>query len=202
MREKLVLSLLLLLGGWLVAQEDKISILAENIPNRLALYAVNESDSDYDVMLTVKGSNFRQSKARPRFVRVPAISKVHMKTLILMRGKQPSYTYDLVVNDSLSNRALRRDYERIKIRPKQQLTIYLTPACLSCDSLLSHISQGKYIIKTLNIQEHPEIREQLQRSMSTANPIDSLTTPIVNLAGTLHTRIETYEQLLEVLDQN
>lgn len=68
-------------------------------------------------MITITGTNFRQSKARPRLIRVPSASKVHLKTLILLRGKTPSYTYDLKINDSLSRRALKKTFEKYRSSP-------------------------------------------------------------------------------------
>ena len=183
------------------AQERPIKIEEKKIPNRLALYAVNENEYDLDVLITVSGTNFRQSKARPRLIRVPATSKVHMKTLMLMRGKQPSYTYDLVVNDSLSKRALKKEYELIKIRPKKQITVYVPENCKGCDSIIYPLSQGKYIFSAYNLEEKPEMYSQLQSSLGQNFPLDSITEPIINLGGRLHTKIGTYEQLLEELNK-
>ena len=107
-----------------VGQEWAIKIEEQQIPNRIALYAVNENEQDLDVMLTVSGTNFRQSRARPRFIRVPATSKVHMKTIVLLRGKTPSYTFEIEVNDSLSTRSLKKEYEIIKVRPLPNLLLF------------------------------------------------------------------------------
>jgi arsenate reductase-like glutaredoxin family protein len=183
------------------AQEQPIKIVAEEIPNRLAFYAINENDQAFDVKLTITGTNFRQSRATPRFIRVPAISKVHMKTIILMRGKKPSYTYDLAVNDSLSKRALRKPAVKIKIRPKKQIVVYIPKSCLSCDSLISPLNEGPYKFTFHNLGEQPEIAEQLNRSLANSIVLDSLETPIVNLGGRLYTRIETYDQLIEALEK-
>ena len=103
------------------AQEIPVKIVVEKIPNRLAFYAINENEQDLDVMLTIKGTNIRQSRARPRFIRVPATSKVHMKTVVMVRGKIPSYTHTIVVNDSLSKRALKKEYKLIKKNLKKLL---------------------------------------------------------------------------------
>jgi len=181
------------------SQERPIRIIEKDIPNRIALYALNENEHDLDVKITVSGTNFRQSRAKPRFVRVPASSKVHMKTLVLMRGKQPSYTYKLEVNDSLSNRALKKEYEQIKIKPKKPVVIYLTPNCQSCDSLLIAIKQSNYILDTLNLAEKPEIQDQLQMAFGPSAPIDSLSTPIINIGGKLYANIEQFDQILAIL---
>ncbi|WP_425237032.1 hypothetical protein [Ulvibacterium sp.] len=183
------------------AQEKPIKIIVEEIPNRLAFYAVNENDQAFDAKLTITGTNFRQSRATPRFTRVPATSKVHMKTIILMRGKKPSYTYDLEVNDSLSKRALRKPAKKIKISPKKQIVVYVPKSCLSCDSLINPLNDGPYKFTFHNLEEQPEIAEQLNRSLANSIVLDSLETPIVNLGGRLYTKIETYDQLIEALEK-
>ncbi|WP_299537355.1 hypothetical protein [Ulvibacterium sp.] len=183
------------------AQEQQIKIVVEEIPNRLAFYAVNENDQAFDVKLTISGTNFRQSRATPRFTRVPAISKVHMKTIILMRGKKPNYTYDLEVNDSLSKRALRKSAEKIKIKPKKQIVVYVPKSCLNCDSLINPLNEGPYKFTFYELGEQPEIAEQLNRSLANSIVLDSLETPIVNLGGRLYTKIETYDELIEALEE-
>ena len=191
--------LLLLLTCAVYAQDRPIKIVTEEIPNRLALYAVNENEQDFDVMVKVSGTNFRQSRGKPRLIRVPATSKVHLKTLMLMRGKTPSYTYELTVNDSLSRRALKKEFETIKIHPKKRITVYIPEFCVSCDSIIAPLEQGKYKFLAHELGSNPEMKEQLQRSFGSATPIDSLRGPIFNLGGKLYTRIDSYDKLLDEL---
>lgn len=177
------------------AQERPVKIIVEKIPNRLAFYAINENEQDLDVMLTIKGTNFRQSSSRPRYIRVPATSKVHMKTVVVVRGKSPSYTYDIVVNDSLSRRALKKEYKLVKIKPRKNIIVYITEQCGNCDSLITALSESKYLFTSHKLVERPEMKDQLQRSFGNT-PIDSLKISIINLGGRLFTRIETYDQLI------
>jgi glutaredoxin len=182
-------------------QEKKIKIITEDIPNRIAFYAINENEQDLDVMFTLSGTNFRQSSARPRFIRVPATSKVHMKTIVLIRGKQPSYSYELKVNDSLSTRALLKESEQIKIKPPKQITVYVPDKCDQCDSLVIPLSESKYLFNLIKLDEKPELQEQLQVAFGKETPIDSLNAPIVNLAGKLYTNLITYELLMEQINK-
>jgi glutaredoxin len=182
-------------------QIKKIDIVTEDIPNRIAFYAINVNEQDLDVMFTLTGTNFRQSSARPRFIRVPATSKVHLKTIVLMRGKQPSYTYKVKVNDSLSTRALKKESEQIKIKPPKQITIYVPNKCDQCDSLVLPLSESKYLFNLIKLDEKPELQEQLQNIFGKETPIDSLNSPIVNLAGKLYTNLITYNLLMEQLNK-
>ncbi len=198
-----VVIIITLLGGFsvLTAQIRPVKIEEKEIPNRIALYAVNENEQDLDVKITISGTNFRQSRAKPRFIRVPATSKVHLKTIVLIRGKEPNYKYDLEVNDSLSNRALKKEYEKIRIKPEKPVVVYLTPNCMSCDSLLLRMEEGKYILDALDLGEKTEIQDQLQVALGPDIPIDSLQTPIVNIGGKLYTDLEDYDKILEILQE-
>lgn len=184
-----------------ISQDKKIEIITEEIPNRIAFYAINSNAQDLDVMFTLSGTNFRQSKARPRFIRVPAASKVHMKTIVLFRDKKPSYTYKLEVNDSLSARALKKESEQIKIKPPKQITVYVPEKCDLCDSLLIPLSGSKYLFNLINLDEKPKIKEQLQTAFGKETLIDSLISPIVNLDGKLFTNLNTYDLLMEQVNK-
>lgn len=183
------------------AQEIPIEIIDEKISNRIRIYAVNRNEKDYDVMITITGSNFRQSKSRPRLIRVPATSKVHLKDLIVTRGEQAVYTYDLIVNDSLSRRAIKKEYELIKIKPKKLITIYITDNCTNCNSFIDSLAQSRYLFSVLTLNEKPKAREALQKAFENKNiPLDSIHNAIVSLGGHLYINIENYQQLLEKLN--
>ena len=191
--------LLLLSVPLIFAQEKNVKIVEEKIANRLALYAVNGSETDYDVMITVSGKNFRQSKGKPRLVRVPQASKVHLKNLILTKGKFPQYTYELVVNDSLSRRALRKPFTNIKIKPKKLITIYVTENCPTCDSIINPLNESKYKFTSIVLADRPEVKEGLKRVIP---KLDSIQKPIVSLGGKIFPEVENYDQLMEELNKD
>lgn len=202
MFKKLPLIALLLFAFIVKAQDRPIKIIDEQKANRLFLYAVNENEKDLDVMITITGTGFRQSKAKPRLTRIPATSKVNIKSLIIERGKTPQYEYDLVVNDSLSRRALKRPFELVKIEAKRPILIYTTDTCTTCDSLVASLEESIYLFKTQPLSEQPKMKEYLEKSLSkSATPLASLTAPILNLGGKIFVDIETYEQLMEKLKE-
>ena len=130
---------------------------------------------------------------------------MHLKTIIPIRGKKHSYTYALTVNDSLSRRALKKPFTIVKvpprkIKPKRQITLYITENCIGCDSIVAPLIRDNYIFIAHNLKEKPEIRKQLSRSFP-SKPLDSIKSPIVNLGGRLYTWISNYEELLEELNR-
>jgi len=179
-------------------EEEPIKIVEERVANRLMLYAVNESDTDYDLIIKVSGTNFRQSKGRDRAIRVPAISKVHVKNLILSKGKQPVYTYKLTLNDSLSRRALKKPATRIRIDPKKRIVVYITEACANCSDLLTALEESKYNYSIHTLSEEANIKEQLSKVLP---ELETLTNPVIALGGSLYQNIENYEQLIEALNK-
>lgn len=199
--KKILLFFVFLFLNQVNAQEIPIEIIDEKVSNRIRIYAVNRNEKDYDVMITIKGSNFRQSKSKPRLIRVPATSKVHLKDLIVTRGEQAVYTYDLIVNDSLSRRAIKKEYELIKIKPKKLITIYITDNCTNCNSFIDSLAQSRYLFSVLTLNEKPKAREALQKAFENQNiPLDSIHNAIVSLGGHLYISIENYQQLLEKLN--
>ncbi|RNC90034.1 MAG: hypothetical protein ED555_11395 [Allomuricauda sp.] len=191
-----------------MAQNKAVYVVEETQGNRMSFYAHNEDYKDYDVLFTIKGSDFRQSKAKPRWIRLPSASRVHLKTIFLFRGKKPVYSHSLQLNDSLSRRALRKEYTQIEIppkmiQPKRHITVYITESCSSCDSLVAKLETNLYIFKHFRLSEKPTIKEYLSNTLvDLETPIDSLQNPIVNLGGYLYTRITDYESLLEELNKS
>ncbi|WP_136465182.1 hypothetical protein [Flagellimonas onchidii] len=189
------------------AQVHPIKIEEKKGKNRITFYAVNESYTPYDVLFEVKGKNFRQSAAKPRWVHVPATAKVNLKTIILFRDKQPVYTKSIKVNDSLSRRALKKEYEKLdipppKIKPKKQITIYTSSKCPSCDSIVSKLVRDNYLFRNVSLHEQPEVKEQLGKFLA-KSPIqmDSVSNPIISLGGKLYSWITSYDQLQEELNK-
>jgi len=203
-RKNAVLYFCLLFIFFSQAQEKPVKVVEKQKTNRLDFYAINEDEKPYDVLFEVKGTDFRQSAARPRWIRVPATSRVHLKTIILLRGKTPKYTHILKINDSLSRRALKKEFTIVEvppkmIKPKKHITIYATADCSSCDSIVKKLNDRHYIFKHIKLQEQTEIQETLARALNQS--LDSLSTPIVNLGGHLYTWIMDYETLLTELEK-
>lgn len=186
----------------LFSQEKPIEIVEETKANRLFLYALNKNEQDLDVSIAVEGTNFRQTKTVPRMIRVPAASKVLLTNLMVERGKKANYTYTLQVSDSLSRRAMRKEFEPIKIDPKKKIIVYIPENCTTCDSLVSDLDKSRYLYTSNRFSEKPELKGQLAPAFTNATvQIDSLTTPIISLDGILHVKIEDYDQLVEELNK-
>ena len=183
-------------------QNGPIKVTDEKKNNRLSVFANNESETDYDVKITITGSNIRQSSAKPRLIRVPAASKVLLKSLIINRGKQPSYTYDLVINDSLSRRALKPPFKSIRINPNKPIILYITENCKTCDTLISDLNNSNYKFTSINLIEKPEVKERMATYLKNVVPsMDSFSDPIVSLGGVLYTKIYNYSELLDELNK-
>ncbi len=190
------------------AQVHPIKIEEKSMKNRIAFYAINKSHTPYDVLFEVSGKNFRQSATKPRLIRVPAASKVHLKTIILFRDKKPIYSKKLTVNDSLSRRAMKKEYEKLdipppKIKPKKQITVYTTTNCAVCDSIVNKLNTENYLFRNVVLSEKPEVKEQLGGFLAKSpEEMDSISSPIISLGGKLYSWISSYEQLQEELNKD
>ncbi len=194
-----LLTLIVLCTMSVHAQDEPIQILEERVANRLMLHALNETDIDYDMKITVEGTGFRQSKAKPRLIRIPATSKVkNVARIMLLKGKEPNYTYKLVINDSLSRRALRKQYTKVKIKPKKPITIYLTQNCVSCDSIIKPLEDSKWVYTKYDLNEKPEIAKQLKIAVP---QLDTLTTPLFSIGGLIFPKVQSFEELMEEMNK-
>jgi glutaredoxin len=198
MNKNLLLTLTALLTlTYAFAQEVPLEIEEERKANRLFLNVVNKNLQDFDVAITVEGTGFRQRKGVPRKVRVPATSKVNLISLVIERGKTPQYTYKLDVTDSLSRRVIKKDYELIKIRPKKNITLYLTEKCQTCDTIVAALDKSPYIYKTLSVSENEAVRTQLEKAFVGASvPLAEMENPVVMLDGKMYIHIASYEDLM------
>ena len=191
------------------AQKKQIEIIEEKKASRISFYALNKTYTDYDVKITISGNNIRQSTAPPRFIRVPSASKVFLKNIFTTRGKTAVYNYKLVVNDSLSKRAIKRppvskiELPPQKIQPKKAITIYISPQCENCNDIVNKLNEANYAFKEYAIKDNIELRQQLIKILAKSDAeLDTIKESIINLGGRIYTWIENYEQLLEELDKN
>jgi glutaredoxin len=183
----------------LIAQnDDRIKIEEEKMANRLMLYAVNVSDNDLDVLVTVEGTNFRQSRSKPRLMRIPSLSRVHVHNLMLDKKLIPNYTVNVTVNDSLSRRALRKPATRIQVDPSKPITFFITEKCSDCDSLNQTMENGKYKFSLQRLAEKPEVKKQLSMAVSR---LDTITRPVFTIGGKLYKEIGSYDELLKILHE-
>ncbi len=199
--------LLCLTAAFARAQGGTVKVTETKSRNRIAFFAENKTFTDYDVLFEVKGSNFRQSAAKPRWIRVPGASKVHLKTIILLRDKQPVYTTTLKTNDSLSKRAWKKEFQVLdipppKVKPKKQITIYTSKGCDACDSIVRRLNSRNFIFESVSLDERPKIKEQLGQFLSrSAQEMDSLSSPIINLEGRLYSWITTFDRMMEEVEK-
>ncbi|XLS30803.1 hypothetical protein ACJD0Z_08210 [Flavobacteriaceae bacterium M23B6Z8] len=187
------------------AQQNEIQIIENKTDRKVEFYALNETEKDFDILIKISGSNIKQSMAKPRKIRVPATSKVLLKNIFLVRGKTPSYSYELEVSDSLSRRALRRPFQKVIVVPKRKIpreniTIYIPQACMTCDSIVAGLEKDFYEYKTYVLADNPEVADQLEKAFPSAStPIADRKDAIISIGGKLYTWIDEYQKLLEIM---
>lgn len=171
--------------------------------NRLILYAVNKNLVDLDVEIKVTGTQFRQRGGRQMKYRVPARSKAPVSTLIVDRGKQALYKYELIVNDSLSRRVIRPAFELIRVNPKKKITLFLPDSCTTkCDTLITGLNKSPYIFESVKIADDQNIKTQISKALVGGQErLDTLSTPIVMLGGKMYLKIEDYEELMTKMEE-
>jgi len=207
MKKYLYVSLALLffsIAGF-AQSKDLIPVEIEEklVNNKLTLYAVNKNLVDLDVEIKVTGTQFRQRGGRQMKYRVPARSKAPVSTLIVDRGKQALYKYELTVNDSLSRRVIRPKFELIRVKPKRNITLFLPDSCtVKCDTLIAELNKSPYIFESVKIADDNNIKTQLSKSLVGGQErLDTLTGPIVMIGGKMYLKIRQYDELMEKMEE-
>lgn len=198
-----LLGFILLNSTSVISQEYNIEIEDKLEANRLLIYAVNKNLIDLDVSIEVEGTGFRSRGGRQLVYRVPATSKVNISTLIVERGKQAMYTYQLTVSDSLSRRARIMPFELVKIEPKKPISLFTPEKCSTlCDSLISALDNSPYNYRLTKISDDENIKSQLEKSLvGGAERLAGMENPIVMLGGKMYVQIETYEDLMARMEE-
>ncbi len=184
------------------SQELTVDIEEEQKGNRLFFHAINKNLVDLDVAITVEGTGIRQRKGAARKVRVPATSKVNLLSVIIERGQTPKYTYTLDVSKELSRRVIIRESKKIKIDPNRPITIYLPDNCRNCDSLIGPLDASPYKYKSYVISESEGVQKQLEKTFaSSSRPLAEIDNAIIALGGKMYLYIETYEEMMEKVNE-
>lgn len=185
------------------AQEQyQVDIEEKRENNRVYIYALNKTLTDLDVSIEVSGTGFRQREGRQRVFRVPARSKITIKTLVAERGQVPLYKYKLNISDSLSRRVVKPPYELIKINPKKKITLFLTDSCTAkCDSLIRPLDNSPFFYDAIKISENDAVKTQISNALIGGQKrLDTMTSPIVMLGGKMYLQIEDYDALMEKMN--
>lgn len=178
------------------AQQKPVTVEEEKTKNRINFFVINKNLVDLDVVLKVTGTGFKQRGGAERAMRVPATSRTKVKSVIIERKKYPIYEYTVSATDSLSRRALRPAFEKIKIDPPTPVLLYETAICQHCDTLNKSLQVSPYRYKTMKLAEKPKVAEVIKRALP---GLDTIAAPIFSLGGALYTDIDTYEELIERL---
>lgn len=196
------ITLLCTFSSFAQPQYDKrpITIVDEQVNNRLLIYALNNTLTDYDVAIELRGTGFRQRGDASRMIRVPARSKVNLLNLVIERNQTPQYTYNLKINDSLSRRSLVREFELIKIYPPESINVYIPDNCVNCEKLIDDLDDSPFIYKSFLLSENEAIRNQLSPAVRASGfEMDAITNSIVMIGGKMHLDIEDFEGLIDKL---
>lgn len=193
---------LLLCASNSLGQLRPVIIEEEQEANRIHLFAVNQNNKDLDVSIEVSGTGIRQSGGRDRLFRVPAASRVNIKTLVVERGATPSYTYELTVKEELSKRVIKKPAERIKIDPPKNILVYTRKSCEPCAGLIKDLDSSYYKYRVIDLDEDSKIRQYVAFELEKGSVmLDSTTNPVISLGGEIRADISAYEELRKLLEQ-
>lgn len=82
-------------------KDDTVLLIEKKAKYRIDLYVVNQSDTEQNVYLQIKGNGFRRSSFKPVRKNVKAQDTTHVTTLFKLKNIPNHYTYQLFYDANL-----------------------------------------------------------------------------------------------------
>lgn len=187
------------------SQGLKVLISEEKSGKRITLFAENKTADTLNVFLTVNAEGYRRSASKPVVKDIPPAERIPMITLIELDGVASRYTFEMVVNDTSSDRAFsyeepERDIERVI---KGQLVIFSADECQKCELLSEQLTEKHIQHRMFNIIEDAVLYGQfmsfIERRLTGATKIRF---PIIWNKDDVIFSYDNVEEILTLLENN
>lgn len=189
-------------------EEEHIKIIEVDNGKRLELYVTNTDTISYDVFLKINTTDYRRPSKRPVLKTIGPNSKVHMITLIKLKGKEGSYEPLLIANKVAHTLNVRKDNQNLNLKIDEAFTdrtIYLISdeSCTTCPKIeqILHTNYIKFINlhKTRDKAQIIKLFPDLQTyKMAT---IKSKQKPILKIESHIYTDISTLKSFMDILNE-
>ena len=143
--------------GFTQNNHSHIKIEDKTIGKRVEIYAVNSSNTDYEVFLKINSTGFRRIVANPVTKIVAANSKVKMANLIKISNIDSNYSFGIIVNEvghDIEKEDDELDFTFDEIRASSPVIIYIKDYCDLCAKtikLFSGLSSKSRLTDTITL---------------------------------------------------
>lgn len=181
-----------------------VKLVEKKTGKRLQLFAENTDSIPYIVFLRVTTQDYRRTSKRPILKEIPANSKLLLKTLILLDGKEGIYTPTFIVNEVATNLTMRKTHDDFDLKISQAksektVLIFTNSNCDLCDQAIVILQENAFNFKNHNIETNRQASKILKAELEDLDALNNTTYPILKIENQIYTNIATREKLIEIL---
>ncbi|MEM5564663.1 hypothetical protein WNY78_06090 [Psychroserpens sp. AS72] len=180
-----------------------VTLVEEKTGKRLQLFAENTDSIPYMVFLRVTTTDYRRTSKRPILKEIPGNSKLLLKTLILLDGKEGLYDTTFIVNEVTTNLAIRKSKEfDVKItgaKLDKNVLIFTNTNCALCDEALTILSDNAFSYEDFNLDTDIKALDLLKSEIGDSTSIEAINFPVLKIEDNIYTEIKTRQEFIDIL---
>ena len=178
-----------------------ISIEKKEKGKRVDVYAVNSSNTDYEVFIKINAVGFRKSAENMVTKAVPAKSEVKMVSLIKI-SDDSNVTFGMIVNEighDTEKVANAIDFTFDENKKNKPVTVFVKDYCSLCESTIKLFSDNNIVHTIYNIDEDKEYYQKIQQELLNRKNDKTSLVPIIEVEDSIYNRLESRDKLIKAL---
>ncbi len=180
-----------------------VKLVEKQTGKRLQLFAENTDSIPYMVFLRVTTADYRRTSKRPILKEIPGHSRLLLKTLIVLNGKEGHYDATFIVNEVTNNIAIRKSKALdIKISDAQlqkTVLIFTNSNCDLCDEIIEILAENAFNYEDYNLETNTEASEVLTIELKDSASIEEIMFPVLKIEDTVYMTIKTRQEFIDIL---
>ena len=153
-----------------VSSKPHVILVEKKTGKRLQLFAENTDSIPYMVFLRVTTTDHRRTSKRPILKEIPGNSKLLLKTLILLDGKEGIYNPTFIVNEVTTNLRMRKTHDDFDLNVSTtklttKVLIFTNTTCDLYNEAITILEDNAFSYKNYNLETSTEALNLLQSKL-------------------------------------
>ncbi|WP_203459650.1 glutaredoxin domain-containing protein [Lacinutrix sp. WUR7] len=181
-----------------------ISIEKKEKGKQVNVYAVNSSNTDYEVFIKINAVGFRKSAENMVTKTVPAKSEVKMASLIRI-SEDSNVTFGVIVNEIGHDKEKRINpitFTFDENKKNKPITVFVKDYCDLCDNTIKLFSDNNIVYTIYNIDEDKEYYQKIQQELLNRKNDKTSLVPIIEIEDSIYNRLESRDKLIKALNNH
>lgn len=156
------------------------------------------------VFLRVTTTDHRRTSKRPILKEIPGNSKLLLKTLILLDGKEGIYNPTFIVNEVTTNLRMRKTHDDFDLNVSTtklttKVLIFTNTTCDLYNEAITILEENAFSYKNYNLETSTEALNLLQSKLDDSQSIEDLKFPVITIEDKMYTDIKTRDEFIKIL---